>query len=92
MVGSVAFLQYAGRIEMNDRLVDACAMELVIDPWQFVCDVGNSPKKRWEGAGHWRRPGRATDLNRRPTGPPPQNPVHDARAPYQAPNGQQPAV
>jgi isocitrate/isopropylmalate dehydrogenase len=28
--------QYAGRIEMNDRLVDACAMELVIDPWQFV--------------------------------------------------------
>jgi len=36
MVGSVAFLQYAGRIEMNDRLVDACAMELVIDPWQFA--------------------------------------------------------
>ena len=27
--------QYAGRIEMNDRLVDACAMELVSDLWQF---------------------------------------------------------
>lgn len=27
--------QYAGRIEMNDRIVDACAMQLVMDPWQF---------------------------------------------------------
>jgi isocitrate dehydrogenase (NAD+) len=26
---------YAGRIEMNDRIVDACAMQLVLDPWQF---------------------------------------------------------
>jgi isocitrate dehydrogenase (NAD+) len=27
--------EYAGRIEMNDRIVDACAMQLVTDPWQF---------------------------------------------------------
>jgi isocitrate dehydrogenase (NAD+) len=27
--------EYAGRIEMNDRIVDACAMQLVLDPWQF---------------------------------------------------------
>jgi isocitrate dehydrogenase (NAD+) len=26
---------YAGRIEMNDRIVDACAMQLVTNPWQF---------------------------------------------------------
>jgi isocitrate dehydrogenase (NAD+) len=27
--------QYEGRIEMNERIVDACAMQLVLDPWQF---------------------------------------------------------
>ena len=27
--------RYAGSIETNDRIVDACAMQLVIDPWQF---------------------------------------------------------
>jgi isocitrate dehydrogenase (NAD+) len=27
--------KYAGSIEMNDRIVDACAMQLVLDPWQF---------------------------------------------------------
>jgi isocitrate dehydrogenase (NAD+) len=27
--------EYQGRVEMNDRIVDACAMQLVIDPWQF---------------------------------------------------------
>ena len=27
--------EYKGRIEMNDRIVDACAMQLVLDPWQF---------------------------------------------------------
>jgi isocitrate dehydrogenase (NAD+) len=27
--------EYAGSIEVNDRIVDACAMQLVIDPWQF---------------------------------------------------------
>jgi isocitrate dehydrogenase (NAD+) len=27
--------EYEGRVEMNDRIVDACAMQLVIDPWQF---------------------------------------------------------
>ncbi|MEI9986882.1 MAG: isocitrate/isopropylmalate family dehydrogenase [Aliidongia sp.] len=27
--------EYQGRVEMNDRIVDACAMQLVLDPWQF---------------------------------------------------------
>jgi isocitrate dehydrogenase (NAD+) len=27
--------EYAGRVEMNDRIVDACAMQLVTNPWQF---------------------------------------------------------
>ena len=27
--------EYAGRIETNDRIVDACAMQLVLNPWQF---------------------------------------------------------
>ncbi|HYZ31849.1 MAG TPA: isocitrate/isopropylmalate family dehydrogenase [Crenalkalicoccus sp.] len=27
--------EYEGRVEMNDRIVDACAMQLVLDPWQF---------------------------------------------------------
>jgi isocitrate dehydrogenase (NAD+) len=26
---------YAGRVEMDDRIVDACAMQLVLNPWQF---------------------------------------------------------
>ena len=27
--------RYAGRIEMDERIVDACAMQLVLNPWQF---------------------------------------------------------
>lgn len=27
--------EYAGRVEFNDRIVDACAMQLVMNPWQF---------------------------------------------------------
>jgi isocitrate dehydrogenase (NAD+) len=27
--------EYEGRVQMNDRIVDACAMQLVLDPWQF---------------------------------------------------------
>jgi isocitrate dehydrogenase (NAD+) len=27
--------EYAGRIEVDQRIVDACAMQLVINPWQF---------------------------------------------------------
>jgi isocitrate dehydrogenase (NAD+) len=27
--------EYAGRIAMDDRIVDACAMQLVLNPWQF---------------------------------------------------------
>ncbi len=26
---------YEGRVEVDDRIVDACAMQLVINPWQF---------------------------------------------------------
>ena len=27
--------KYEGRVATNDRIVDACAMQLVLDPWQF---------------------------------------------------------
>jgi isocitrate dehydrogenase (NAD+) len=27
--------KYAGRVDADDRIVDACAMQLVLDPWQF---------------------------------------------------------
>jgi isocitrate dehydrogenase (NAD+) len=27
--------KYAGQVESDDRIVDACAMQLVLDPWQF---------------------------------------------------------
>ncbi len=27
--------KYEGRVEMDDRIVDACAMQLVLNPWQF---------------------------------------------------------
>ncbi|GAA4493445.1 isocitrate/isopropylmalate dehydrogenase family protein [Gluconacetobacter tumulicola] len=27
--------EYEGRVECNERIVDACAMQLVIDPWQY---------------------------------------------------------
>jgi isocitrate dehydrogenase (NAD+) len=27
--------QYAGQVEADDRIVDACAMQLVLNPWQF---------------------------------------------------------
>ena len=27
--------EYVGRLEMDDRIVDACAMQLVLNPWQF---------------------------------------------------------
>jgi isocitrate dehydrogenase (NAD+) len=27
--------RYEGRVEVDERIVDACAMQLVIDPWQF---------------------------------------------------------
>lgn len=26
---------YAGKVEVDDRIVDACAMQLVLNPWQF---------------------------------------------------------
>lgn len=34
-VGREVAKEYQGRVEMNDRIVDACAMQLVLDPWQF---------------------------------------------------------
>jgi isocitrate dehydrogenase (NAD+) len=27
--------EYAGRVQFDDRIVDACAMQLVMNPWQF---------------------------------------------------------
>jgi isocitrate dehydrogenase (NAD+) len=27
--------QYEGRVQMDERIVDACAMQLVLNPWQF---------------------------------------------------------
>ena len=27
--------RYEGRVQMDDRIVDACAMQLVLNPWQF---------------------------------------------------------
>ena len=27
--------EYEGRVEVDDRIVDACAMQLVLDPWRF---------------------------------------------------------
>lgn len=34
-IGREVAREYEGRIEMNDRIVDACAMQLVLNPWQF---------------------------------------------------------
>ena len=34
-VGREVAKEYEGRVEMNDRIVDACAMQLVLDPWQY---------------------------------------------------------
>ena len=34
-VGREIAPEYAGRVEMDDRIVDACAMQLVLNPWQF---------------------------------------------------------
>ncbi len=33
--GRLIAREYEGRVEMNDRIVDACAMQLVLDPWQY---------------------------------------------------------
>jgi len=33
--GRAVAKEYEGRVEMNDRIVDACAMQLVMDPWQY---------------------------------------------------------
>jgi isocitrate dehydrogenase (NAD+) len=34
-VGREVAKEYHGRIEMDDHIVDACCMQLVMDPWQF---------------------------------------------------------
>jgi isocitrate dehydrogenase (NAD+) len=34
-MGQKIAAEYKGRIESNDRIIDACAMQLVLDPWQF---------------------------------------------------------
>jgi isocitrate dehydrogenase (NAD+) len=33
--GRAVAKEYEGRIECDDRIVDACAMQLVLNPWQF---------------------------------------------------------
>ncbi len=33
--GRAIAAEYAGRVAMDDRIVDACAMQLVLNPWQF---------------------------------------------------------
>ena len=34
-MGQKIAMEYKGRVEANDRIIDACAMQLVLDPWQF---------------------------------------------------------
>jgi isocitrate dehydrogenase (NAD+) len=34
-VGRDVATEYEGRVAMNERIIDACAMQLVLDPWQF---------------------------------------------------------
>ena len=34
-VGRDVAKEYEGRVQMDDRIVDACAMQLVMNPWQF---------------------------------------------------------
>ncbi|MGH7032959.1 MAG: isocitrate/isopropylmalate dehydrogenase family protein, partial [Stellaceae bacterium] len=34
-VGHEVAKDYAGRVAMDERIIDACAMQLVLDPWQF---------------------------------------------------------
>jgi isocitrate dehydrogenase (NAD+) len=34
-VGREVAKDYAGRVAMDERIIDACAMQLVLDPWQF---------------------------------------------------------
>ncbi len=33
--GRAVAKEYEGRVQMDDRIVDACAMQLVMNPWQF---------------------------------------------------------
>jgi isocitrate dehydrogenase (NAD+) len=33
--GKAVAKEYEGRVAMDDRIVDACAMQLVLNPWQF---------------------------------------------------------
>jgi isocitrate dehydrogenase (NAD+) len=34
-MGQKVGAEYHGRVASNDRIIDACAMQLVLDPWQF---------------------------------------------------------
>jgi isocitrate dehydrogenase (NAD+) len=34
-MGQKVAAEYKGRVESDDRIIDACAMQLVLDPWQF---------------------------------------------------------
>ena len=58
--------EYEGRVEMDDMIVDACAMQLVLNPWRFdmlLCtnlfgDILSDQiagLSGWLGHGSWRQ-------------------------------------
>src|SRR4051812_48299973 len=55
--------EYEGRVVMDDRIVDACAMQLVMNPWQFdassrpICSATSCPTRcpASSAASAWRR-------------------------------------
>jgi hypothetical protein len=77
-IGREVAKEYEGRIEMNDRIVDACAMQLVLDPWQFDVivatnlfgDILSDEWRDWWAGSTWRQErtsGRARRFSRRCT-------------------------
>ena len=55
--------EYEGRVEVDDMIVDACAMQLVLNPWRFdmlLCtnlfgDILSDQLAGWSAAWAWRR-------------------------------------
>ena len=50
--------RYEDRLQVDERIVDACAMQLVLNPWQFDVIVTTQPFRRysvgrigWPGGG-----------------------------------------
>ena len=55
--------RYDGRVAIDDRIVDACAMQLVLNPWQFdvhrhapTCSATSCPTRSpgWSAGSAWR--------------------------------------